>query len=106
VNGIRNKYWEDDDSVVDSVQACLEPMYAEGDRALPVLGSGMWAGQAPETWRRIETADVMYIAGGGIQAHPSGPAAGVRSIQQAWAAAQAGIPLSEYAEEHPELRGA
>ncbi len=106
VNGIRNKYWEDDDSVVLSVKACLTPMCDLSDRLLPVLGSGMWAGQVPETWQRIQTADVMYIAGGGIQAHPSGPAAGVRSIRQAWDAARAGTPLAEYADNHPELREA
>ena len=35
--------------------------------------------------------------------HPQGPAAGVRSLQQAWEAAIKGIPVNEYAATHPEL---
>ncbi len=47
---------------------------------------------------------MMYVAGGGIMAHPMGPAGGLRSIQQAWEAAAQGIPLAEYAMDHEELR--
>jgi ribulose-bisphosphate carboxylase large chain len=46
----------------------------------------------------------MYLCGGGIMAHPSGPAAGLRAQQQAWEAAIKGIPLLEYAKTHPELQ--
>ena len=106
VNGIRNKYWEPDDSVVAAVRACLTPLYRDADRIMPVAGSGMWAGQAPETYRRTGAVDLIYIAGGGIQGHPAGPGAGVRSIRQAWEAALAGISLEEYALTHPELRQA
>ena len=35
--------------------------------------------------------------------HPSGPAAGVRAVKQAWEAAVAGVPLETYAREHVEL---
>ena len=42
-------------------------------------------------------------AGGGIMAHPGGPAAGVRAMREAWEAAVAGIPLEEHARTHPEL---
>ena len=44
--------------------------------------------------------------GGGILAHPQGPAAGVTSIRQAWAAARAGTPLAEAARGAPELASA
>jgi ribulose-bisphosphate carboxylase large chain len=37
------------------------------------------------------------LAGGGIAAHPDGPAAGVRSLRDAWAAAIDGIPLQRAA---------
>src|SRR5690606_35305557 len=67
VNGIQNKYWEDDDSVVASVDACLTPLFRPDDRVLPVLGSGMHAGQVAETYRRTGSVDLMYICGGGIQ---------------------------------------
>jgi ribulose-bisphosphate carboxylase large chain len=50
--------------------------------------------------------DLMYLAGGGIMAHPGGPAAGVRSIRQAWDAAVQDIPLDAYARDHRELREA
>jgi ribulose 1,5-bisphosphate carboxylase large subunit-like protein len=39
-------------------------------------------------------------------AHPGGIAAGVRSIQQAWEAAVAGISLERFASGHEELRQA
>jgi ribulose-bisphosphate carboxylase large chain len=46
----------------------------------------------------------MYLAGGGILAHPGGPAAGVAALRQAWEAAAVGIALDVYARERPELR--
>jgi ribulose-bisphosphate carboxylase large chain len=106
VNGLRNKFWEADDSVVASVRACLKPLHRPDDRLLPVMGSGMWAGQAAETWRRTATVDLLYVAGGGIQGHPGGARAGVLSIRQAWEATVAGIRLRDHAREHPELREA
>jgi ribulose-bisphosphate carboxylase large chain len=103
VNGLSNKFWESDDSVVASIHALQQPLWG-GNFAMPVISSGQWGGQAPETLRRTGTQDVMYVAGGGIMAHPAGPAAGLRAIQQAWEAAAAGIPLEQYAVQHPELR--
>ncbi len=104
VNGLQNKFWEPDDSVVRSIKACLTPMFRPDDTAMPVVSSGQWGGQAPETYRQTGTLDVMYLAGGGILAHPMGPAAGLRALQQAWDAAVKGIPLAEHATHHPELR--
>jgi ribulose-bisphosphate carboxylase large chain len=103
VNGIANKFWEDDDSVVRSIKSCLKP-FGPGETILPVVSSGQTGLQAPETWRRTRTTDLLYLAGGGILAHPDGPAGGVRAIRQAWKAAVAGIPLEDAAREHPELR--
>jgi ribulose-bisphosphate carboxylase large chain len=71
---------------------------------MPVISSGQWGGQAPETYRRAGTVDLMYLAGGGILAHPDGAAAGVRAVRRAWEAAVAGIPLADAARQHPELR--
>jgi ribulose-bisphosphate carboxylase large chain len=45
----------------------------------------------------------MYLAGGGIIAHPDGAAAGVAAIRQAWEAAVSGVPLDRFAQTHPEL---
>ena len=75
VNGIQNKFWESDDSVVESIKSCLEPMF-DHRTIMPVISSGQWGGQAPETYRRTKSVDLMYLAGGGIVAHPGGPAAG------------------------------
>ena len=104
VNGLKNKFWEPDDSVVRSIQACRTPMFRPNDTAMPVISSGQWGGQAPETYRLTGTTDLMYVAGGGIMAHPMGPAAGLRGLQQAWEAAVKGIDLNTYAETHVELR--
>lgn len=103
VNGIANKFWEPDDSVVQSIEACLTPMLG-GYSILPVVSSGQTGLQAPETFRRTKTTDLLYMAGGGIMAHPSGAGAGVVAIRQAWEAAVNGVPLNIFAREHSELR--
>ncbi|GIW75680.1 MAG: ribulose-1,5-bisphosphate carboxylase/oxygenase large subunit [Phycisphaerae bacterium] len=103
VNGIANKFWEPDDSVVASIKACRKKL-GEQKSICPVISSGQTGLQAPETYRRVATTDLLYLAGGGIAAHPSGHAAGVAALRQAWEAAVAGISLDEYAKTHPELR--
>jgi ribulose-bisphosphate carboxylase large chain len=102
VNGIDNKFWESDDSVVQSIEACLAPLF---DQALPmpVVSSGQWGGQAMETYRRTKTTNLLYMAGGGIMAHPMGPAAGVLALQQAWQAAVDGWTIEQAANEFPEF---
>jgi ribulose-bisphosphate carboxylase large chain len=105
VNGLRNKFSEPDESVIASARACTTPLFG-GYAAMPVFSSGQWAGQAPDTYRALGNVDLMYLAGGGIMAHPSGPAAGITSIQQAWQAAIQGISLESYAASHVELRQA
>lgn len=102
VNGIANKFWESDDSVVRSIAACraTEPL---GKPILPVVSSGQWGGQAPETWRRTQTLDLLYLAGGGIQAHPDGAAAGVRSLQLWWQAAAEGLDMEQAIARYPAL---
>lgn len=101
VNGIANKFWEPDDSVVRSIEACLT--LDRGQRLCPVVSSGQWGGQAFETYRRTQTTDLLYLAGGGIMAHPSGPAAGVKALRDAWAMAVDGLTLEQAAAKSPEL---
>jgi ribulose-bisphosphate carboxylase large chain len=103
VNGIANKFWESDDSVVRSIEACLKPLL-DGVPVLPVVSSGQWGGQAPETFRRTKTIDLLYMAGGGIMAHPDGPAAGVHSLQTWWKAAVEGLTREAAAAKYPELK--
>ena len=102
VNGIQNKFWESDDSVVRSIEACLKPLLG-GYSVLPVVSSGQWGGQAPETYRRTKTTDLLYMAGGGIMAHPDGPAGGVVALQQAWEAAVNGLSVEEAAHQYSEF---
>lgn len=102
VNGIANKFWEPDDSVVHSIAACLQPL-PDGQTVLPVVSSGQWGGQAPETYRRTKTVDLLYLAGGGIMAHPGGPEGGVVALKQAWEAAVNGLSAEEAARQYPEF---
>jgi ribulose-bisphosphate carboxylase large chain len=105
VNGLRNKFCESDESVIRSARSCLEPLFG-GNQAMPVFSSGQWAGQAPDTYTALGSADLMYLCGGGIIAHPGGIAAGVASVRQGWEAALSGTSLVDYAHDHAELRQA
>jgi ribulose-bisphosphate carboxylase large chain len=102
VNGIANKFWEGDDSVVRSIEACLKPLFGS-QTPLPVVSSGQWGGQAFETYRRTQTTDLLYMAGGGIMAHPNGPTGGVVALQQAWEGAVNGLTLEQAAQQYPEF---
>ena len=155
VNGIANKFWESDDSVVRSIEACLRPLFGGGEVSfqnavsgkgsghfpltpalslgereelcrglgtvvdpglnpatersggapiLPVVSSGQWGGQALETFRRTRTVDLLYLAGGGIMAHPNGPAAGVSSLRKWWEAAVEGLTMEQATAKYPELK--
>lgn len=109
VNGLGNKFCESDESVIASARECLTPMFTvpgRGCEIMPVFSSGQSARQAPDTYRALGATDLIFAAGGGIMAHPDGVAAGVRSLRQAWEAAVAGVPLADYALDHPELRHA
>ncbi len=107
VNGLGNKFSEPDDSVMASVRSLSEPLFAgKPCVAMPVFSSGQTAVQAGETYARAGHADCIYAAGGGIMAHPDGPAAGVASLRAAWEAAIKGIPAAEYAANHPALQSA
>jgi ribulose-bisphosphate carboxylase large chain len=104
VNGLQNKFCESDDSVIASARSLLTPMFANKSCvAMPVFSSGQSAVQPPETYRRLGSADLIYTAGGGIMAHPDGPAAGVESLRDAWEAAIDGIAADDHAKDHPAL---
>lgn len=120
VNGLSNKFWEEDASVVASMRACassvIRPMSLDTtaqppsaasnlreDAILPVVSSGQWGGQACETFAQTQTTDLLYLAGGGIMAHPKGVAAGVHAIRQWWHAACEGLNIPEAIMRYPEL---
>lgn len=112
VNGLNSKFYESNESVVRSIQACIAPMHGGyatmhgGYATMPVVSSAQWAGTAPATFAATRTVDVMHLAGGGILAHPDGAAAGFESMKLGWEAAVKGIPLEEYAEAHVSLKRA
>jgi len=109
VNGIRNKFCEPDESVLESARECLTPMFTgegRGCEVMPVFSSGQTVRQAPDTWRGLGSPDLVFAAGGGLVAHPDGVAAGVRAMRQAWEAAMSDVALDEFAKTHAELRRA
>jgi 3-oxoisoapionate-4-phosphate transcarboxylase/hydrolase len=73
---------------------------------MPVFSSGQTAKQAAGTYDALASTDLIFAAGGGIMAHPGGPAEGVRALKEAWDAAIAGIPAARYAADHPALAAA
>ena len=107
VHGLQGKFAQEDAEVVSSAKDCVTPL-TDGidDRVLPAFSSGQWAGTAQPTFDAIGHDDLLFMAGGGILAHPGGPAAGVASIRQAWAAVAEGVPLEEAAKQQQELRQA
>jgi ribulose-bisphosphate carboxylase large chain len=104
VNGLANKFCESDESVIASARTCLTPLFDDKPcLAMPVFSSGQSAKQAAATYAALGSTDLMYVAGGGLMAHPDGPEAGVASLREAWDAAMAGTPLDRYAASHPAL---
>jgi ribulose-bisphosphate carboxylase large chain len=98
VNGLANKFSESDESVIESARSCFLPMFAEKPcTVMPVFSSGQTARQAPGTYDGLRSVELIFLAGGGILAHPGGPAAGLASLREGWEAAVAGIPLATYA---------
>lgn len=107
VHGLQGKFSQADEEVIESARDCYTPLTAGfDDRVMPAFSSGQWAGTVPATWAAIRSDDLLFMSGGGILAHPGGPAAGVASIRQAWEAARAGVALAEHARNAPELAAA
>ena len=107
VNGLRNKFSESDDSVIDSARSLLEPFSARHPmRVMPVFSSGQTGRQAHDTFAALGCADLIHAAGGGIMAHPDGPAGGVQAMREAWAAAMAGEALAARAQRSAALAAA
>lgn len=73
--------------------------------SLPAVGGGVTPGMVPRLVRELGT-DVVIAAGGSIQGHPMGPAAGARAMRQAIAAAVDGVDLKQAAQSAPELAAA
>src|SRR6476620_4956992 len=96
VSGLGSKFYETDDEVAANVASLLAPL---GDTLgpVPTLPSGQNVTTAASTYAAVRSTDLLMLAGGGVAAHPDGPAAGVRSLRDAWAAAVDGVPLQRAA---------
>lgn len=94
VHGLGGKFAQPDAEVIHGAEACLTALGDTDDRVLPAFSSGQWAGTVPQTYAAVGTTDLLFMAGGGIMAHPGGPAAGVASIREAWRAVVAGEDLA------------
>src|SRR6478735_5568450 len=70
--------------------------------AFPVVGGGVHPGTV-ETYMRELGPDIILGAGGAIQGHPDGAAAGADAMRQAIDAVMAGRPVADAAQEHPAL---
>jgi ribulose-bisphosphate carboxylase large chain len=107
VNGLANKFSEPDDSVLRSARECLTPLFeSKPCITMPVFSSGQTVRQAPGTFAGLGSTDLIVTAGGGIMAHPGGPAAGVSALRAAWEAAVAGVELTAYSRTHRALEQA
>jgi len=107
VSGLDNKFTEPNESVIESARSLNDPLFSHAPMsALPVFSSGQTVRQAAATLEAVGSSDFLVAAGGGIVAHPSGVAAGVKAMRQAYDAAMQKVDIAEYAEDHPELAAA
>jgi len=109
VHGLQGKFSQTDAEVVESARDCLTPLADAADladRVMPAFSSGQWAGTMPVTLQAVPSGGLLFMAGGGILAHPGGPRAGVTSLRQAWAAVRDDVSLADAARQAPELRDA
>jgi ribulose-bisphosphate carboxylase large chain len=109
VHGLGGKFAQPDDEVAQGARDCLAPLADPADAddvVMPAFSSGQWAGTLPATLEVVPGGDLLFLCGGGIIAHPGGPAAGVASVRQAWEAVRAGRSLADAARDAPELRDA
>ncbi len=107
VNGIDNKFTEDNASVKASARSLADPLFeADPMCALPVFSSGQTVHQAAATLAAAGSPDLLVTAGGGIVAHPDGVAAGVAAMSAAYEAAMSGTDAAAFAKSNPALAAA
>ncbi len=110
VHAIGGKFCNSAEEVTASARRCLAPLAHDAtdasDAVMPAFSSGQWAGTLPLAAEAADSQDFMFMCGGGIIAHPQGPAAGVRSLLQAWEAISANRSLPDAARTQPELAAA
>ena len=72
---------------------------------MPSIGGGVHPGMVEKYIKELGS-DIILAAGGAVQGHPMGAAAGANAMMQAIKAVMAGIPLEEAAKENEELAAA
>ena len=70
--------------------------------AIPAVGGGQHAATMA-VHSQLFGHNFIFLCGGGVIGHPKGARAGARSIRQAWEAIEAGVPVTTYARQAPEL---
>ena len=109
VHGIGGKFADAAGEVDEAARRCLQPLAPGGpldDIVMPVFSSGQWAGTLKRTVDAAASTDFMFLAGGGILAHPLGPVSGVKSLRSAYDAVCAGTDLVAFSAGRPELEAA
>ncbi|MBK1722041.1 ribulose-bisphosphate carboxylase [Thiocystis violacea] len=87
--------------------ACEGPIYYQewsGMKATtPIISGGMNALRLPGFFKNLGHGNVINTAGGGSYGHIDSPAAGAKSLRQAYECWKAGADPIEYAKEHKEF---
>ena len=96
-SGLGSKFYETDDEVASNVKSLLEPL-GETITPVPTCRPDRTSPHRARPTPRCSPPILLMLAGGGVAAHPDGPAAGVQSLRDAWTAAVAHVPLHEAAE--------
>jgi ribulose-bisphosphate carboxylase large chain len=86
----------------DNIDACFDPS-VKYKEVMPVCSGGVYPGLIDKIVAASGN-NVQIQAGGGVAGHPGGVRKGAMGMSQAVDAAFAGIPLSEYAKTHEELK--
>lgn len=90
------------DRYIRAAQSMLSGFHGK-KRTFPSPAAGLHPGMVPTIMDELGP-DVVLGAGAAMHAHPLGMKAGVDALHQAAEAWKLGIPLEEYAKEHPELQ--
>ncbi|MCL4166741.1 UNVERIFIED_CONTAM: hypothetical protein GTU68_049700, partial [Idotea baltica] len=110
VHGTGSKFAVEDTHVDDCARRCQKSVAFDGpsagDVVMPVFSSRQWAGTLERSLLSASSSDFLFVAGGGILAHPHGPRAGVESLHQAYNAIQQGIDPREAAGSESSLAAA
>lgn len=89
IGGLHSKFYEDDATVVKAFRAVSTPLALRtSSGALPVLSSAQTPDHVALTMEATRSTDFLMLAGGGIMAHPGGPAAGVQAFHAAYSQTQ------------------